>query len=248
MVRKNLLIAGFASVVTAITSAATAQDGFGGSLQLFSGTGDAAWIAGEDGAATWLDDGYQFTGSDSSSGWNVNWDMLASSGAGGSITLNFTVTNLSSTTQSFFLFATQEIDALESTLAGGSIAGTFTDLNGDGVTVSSTGGNSIYTGFYDATSFDPFDGTVIGTLLDDATASAGSFLSGNYDAAAFGDFPIIPGQVAGNVDFNFGIALRFDVSAGDTAAFTSSMAVAVPGPGVVALMGLAGMHRRRRRD
>ena len=100
----------------------------------------------------------------------------------------------------------------------------------------------------DATAFDPFDGTVIATLLDDTTASAGSFLSGNYDAAAFGDFPVIPGQAAGSVDFNFGIALRFDVSAGDTAAFTSSMAVAVPGPGALALMGLVGMHRRRRRD
>lgn len=248
MVREKRFVVGFASAVTIITSAATAQDGFGGSLQLFSGTSDAAWIAGEDGATVWLDDGYQFTGSDSSSGWNVNWDMLASSGVGGSLTLNFTVTNLSATTQSFFLFATQEIDPLDSTLAGGSIAGTFTDLNGNGVTVSSTDADAIYTGFYDATSFDPFDGTVIATLLEDTTASAGSFLSGNYDAEAFGDFPVIPGQAAGSVDFNFGIALRFDVSAGDTAAFTSSMAVAVPGPGALALLGLAGTHRRRRRD
>ena len=81
------------------------------------------------------------------------------------------------------------------------------------------------------TTFDPFDGTVIATMLDDTTASAGSFLSGNYDAESFGDFPVIPGEAAGNVDFNFGIALRFDVSAGDTAAFTSSMVVAVPAPG-----------------
>jgi MYXO-CTERM domain-containing protein len=248
VVREIFFVAGLLSAATVIPSNAMAQNGFGGSLQLFSGTGDAAWVAGEDGATEWLDDGYRFTGSDSSGGWNVNWDMLGASGMNDSITLNFTVTNLSSTTQTFFLFATQEIDALESTLAGGSIAGSFTDLNGDGVTVSSVAGDSIFTGFYDATAFDPFDGTVIATLLDDTTASAGSFLSGNYDAAAFGDFPVIPGQVAGSVDFNFGIGLRFDVSAGDTAAFTSSMAVGVPGPGALALMGLAGMHRRRRRD
>ena len=248
VVHGSIFGVGLLSAITVVAGTAAGQNGFGGSIQLFSDTGDAAWIAGEDGATEWLDGGYQFSGSDSSSGWNVNWDMLGASGVNDSLTLNFTVTNLSSTTQTFFLFATQEIDALESTLAGGSIAGSFTDLNGDGVTVSSVAGDSIYTGFYDATAFDPFDGTVIATLLDDTTASAGSFLSGNYDAAAFGDFPVIPGQAAGNVDFNFGIALRFDVSAGDTAAFTSSMAVAVPGPGALALMGLVGMHCRRRRD
>ena len=248
MVHGSIFWSGLASAVTVVTGTAAGQNGFGGSLQLFSDTGDAAWIAGEHGATEWLDDGYQFSGSDSSSGWNVNWDMLGASGANDSLTLNFTVTNLSSTTQTFFLFATQEIEALESTLAGGSIAGTFTDLNGDGVTVSSSGGDSIFTGFYDATTFDPFDGTVIATMLDDTTASAGSFLSGNYDAESFGDFPVIPSEAAGNVDFNFGIALRFDVSAGDTAAFTSSMVVAVPAPGALALLGLGGIQRRRRRN
>ena len=72
---------GLVSAVTVVAGTAAGQNGFGGSIQLFSDTGDAAWIAGEDGATEWLDGGYQFSGSDSSSGWNVNWDMLGASPA-----------------------------------------------------------------------------------------------------------------------------------------------------------------------
>ena len=248
VVREHHFIAGLASALVIVASSVSAQSGPAASLQLVSDTGGGFWTVGSDGMTEWVDGGYQFSGSDSSDGWNVNWNMLGASGVNDSITLNFTVTNLSSTTQTFFLFATQEIDALDATFAGGSIAGSFTDLNGDGVTVTAVDDDAIFTGFYDASDFDPFDGTVVGTLLDGAVGSAGTFLSGNFDGEAFGDFPVIPGAASGSVDFNFGIALRFDVSAGDTAAFTSGMAVsAIPAPASLALAGLGGLGRRRRR-
>jgi len=95
---------------------------------------------------------------------------------------------------------------------------------------------------------DPLtDGTIVGTLLDGQQGSASGFGSGNFLSESFGNVPSIPGANGPAIDSNFGVLLAFDLSAGDTAAFTTSMAIATPAPGALAMFGIAGLSRRRRR-
>lgn len=255
MARKTHLrvLGGIFSAMLISTTPAVAQDGLGGSVGLYSDSGSSTWATTEIGETNWTEDGYHFSGSDISNGWSVNWSMRSSSSSisAQSLILNFTVTNTSALEQTFFLFATDLLASpmMESSLVGGSVSGTYTDLNGDGVLVSAPDAGSIYTAFVDATTVDPFDGMVVGTLLDGATGSAGNFLSGNFEGSSFGDFPTIPGQMGPEALLNYGMILEFTVSAGDTVGLTSSMAIAAPAPGALALLGLAGVcGRRRRRD
>lgn len=231
-----------------IVSGASAQSS-GGSIQLETQGQTMRWDTGLDGSTEWASDGYSFTGGEFGSGWGINWEMLASTATAQSLLANFTVMNLSSETQTFTLFITDSVAEIygDGSLVGGSVAGTYTDLNANGVSISSVDGGAIYTAFVDATEIDPFDGTVVGSLLDDASGSAGLFQSGTFGESAFGDFPVLPGQSIGGADTNYGFAIEFTLSAGDTAGFTASMAIATPAPGAVALLGVSGLIGRRRR-
>jgi hypothetical protein len=235
--------------ISVVSSFAAAQELPGGSIGLMTQGQSLDWEAGLDGQFSWTNDGYNFAGSDSGSGWAMQWNMLASGTASAeSIVTSFTVINTGSTTETFYLHYQQAImgDYATGSLVGGSIAGTFTDLNGDGVTVSALSGGSIYSALVDST--NPLtDGTIVGTLLDGQQGSASGFGSGNFLSESFGNVPSIPGANGPAIDSNFGVLLAFDLSAGDTAAFTTSMAIATPAPGVLALFGIAGLSRRRRR-
>ena len=235
--------------IGAISISASAQDLPGGSIKLLTQDQAMSWQAGVDGDLNWTEDGYNFSGNDTGSGWAVQWDMLASGAAGESIVSNITVMNTSTTSSTFYIQIAKDIDGIYSSgsLVGGSVSGSFTDLNGNGVTVSSLSGGSIYSAFVDGSASDIFDGTNVGTLLNDASGSAISFFSGTFAGESFGDFPTIPGAVGPVIDTNFGILLGFELTAGDTAAFTSSMAIATPAPGVLALFSIAGISGRRRR-
>lgn len=232
----------------AVASGASAQS-TGGFIQLETQGQSMRWDTGVDGATEWNSDGYAFTGNDFGVGWGINWEMLASTATAQSLLANFTVMNLSSETQTFTLFLTDSVAETygAGSLVGGSVAGTYTDLNANSVSISSVDGGSIYTAFVDATEVDPFDGTVVGNLLDNASGTAGLFQSGTFGESAFGDFPILPGQSFGGADTNYGFAIEFTLSAGDTAGFTASMAIATPAPGAVALLGVSGLFGRRRR-
>ena len=234
--------------MVSIAVSANAQS-TGGSIRLSTSSESMTWTAGVDGTTNWSDAGYEFSGSDLGTGWGINWDMLAGTAAAQSILGNITVTNTSAETQTFHLFVTDAVamDYGAGSLVGGSIAGTFTDLNGNGVTVTSIDGGSIYTAFVDATETDPFNGTVVGNLLDDASGSAGTFLSGTFGESAFGDAPVLPSEVIDGASINYGFMIEFTLSAGDTAGFTASMAIATPAPGALAVFGLGGLARRRRR-
>jgi MYXO-CTERM domain-containing protein len=249
---RNYLLGGSISAFSAFLISSTtvlAENNLGGSIGLFTETGSSTWTTDEYGETDWTESGYSFSGSDVSAGWSVNWTMLSGSTSSQNLNLNFTVTNTSALEQTFYLFATDLLNSpiMGSSLVGGSVSGTYTDLNGDGVMVSALESGSIYTAFIDASSFDPFDGIVVGTLLDEASGSAGNFLTGTFAGSAFGDFPTIPGQVGPEALLNYGMLLQFTVSAGDTVGLTSSMAIAAPAPGAVALLGLAGLCGRRRR-
>jgi hypothetical protein len=178
------------------------------------------------------------------SGFSLSWGLLVNPDP--FIVGNLVVTNTSGATQTFFLDVSLPINvALQSSLVGGSVTGTVTDLTGDGATVSSipTGG-PIYTALTDVNP-DFSGGNVAGTLLAGASASAGAFQSSTIGPAEFGG--PIPAQPYGAVTTNIAIRLQFTLTAGDSASFTS-LFVVVPAPGAlaVAAFGLVGGSRRRR--
>lgn len=152
----------------------------------------------------------------------------------------FSVTNNTAGTQSFVVTVTlpSAISFGPPSLIRGSIQGGATDNNFNGVTLSNTGSTSIYDGL--------IDGVSVRTLFDDPTTATGPG-SVSLGAASFG----IPVQESVFVATTTSIALtlRFDLSAGDSASFTSVFDVQpVPEPGTALLMGLglAGLAARRR--
>ncbi len=236
--------------VASSANAQSAGQNTGGSIRLSTGTHSTTWTAGIDGTTNWASDGYDFSGSGLGSGWSINWDMLVGTESAQNIIGNFTVINTSASTQTFYLFITDSV-ATEygaGSVVGGSIAGTYTDLNGNGVAVSAVDGGAIYSAFVDATELDPFNGTVVGSLLGGSSGSAGTFLSGTFGEAAFGEAPSLPSEVIGGAAINFGFMIEFTLSAGDSAGFTASMAIATPAPAALAVFGLGGLARTRRRD
>lgn len=181
-------------------------------------------------------------------GYNLSWGLLVNPDP--FIVGNIVVTNTSNATQTFFLEVTLPINvALATSVIGGSVTGTVTDLNGDGATVaaalSPTGApGAIYQAFTDVAP-DFSTGNLAGSLLVGASASAGSFLSQTIGPDSFGS--PIPSLPYGAVSQNIAIRLAFTLTAGDSASFTS-LFVVVPAPGAMAVAALgliAGRGRRR---
>jgi PEP-CTERM motif-containing protein len=136
-----------------------------------------------------------------------------------------------------------------SSLTGGSIQGGVQDNDGDGATVATIPGGSLYRAL--------IDGATYQTLYDAPQSfSAGSFLSGNIPNLAFG--APIPSQAGPAVNTSIGLVLSFSLSPHDSASITSNFVVqpptvdsTTPEPGTGALFGLGllalGMRSRRTR-
>lgn len=221
-----------------------------GALKLNFGSETFGWLVGEDGTTEYTDNGYTFSGHDMGSGWSIDWNVMASgSDILTSIVSSLNVMNLSSTEQTFTIYFSDLIP-LSSTgsLVGGSIGGMVVDLNGNGATLSAASPtDAIYTGFVDATAFDPLAANVVASLLEGQSITAGSFLAESFESESFGQFPTIPGQIGPEINSNVGFGLSFTLSAGDTAGFSAAFVAQIPAPGAAGLLGLATMIGRRRR-
>lgn len=182
---------------------------------------------------------YNFNGGTSLQGFSLAWSMQIGPQPE-FVVANFVVTNVSAITQTFVLEVTVPIvNPLASSLIGGSVQGTVTDLNGNGATVASNSPAPIYSAL--------IDGSTVATLLNDPfSTSAGNFESANIGPAEFGG-PVIPSQPGPAVANTIGIRLEFTLTAGDSASFTSIFVVAVPGPGGLAILAFAGVVTRGRR-
>ncbi len=154
------------------------------------------------------------------------------------------VTNLFSTAQQITLLFTLPITPIPgATLSGGSFRGTVTDNNGDGATLSTGTGSALYTAL--------IDGVDTNSLYPDppgASFVAGNFLSENIPTATFGS--PIPSELGGPALASIGIRLDFNLSAFDSASFTSNHVVEpVPEPqtGALVALGLLVLAAKRRR-
>lgn len=213
-----------------------------------SGSNSRTYSAGEIGGS-WANTNrtYGFAGStgaltDSLDGLAVSWNLLVNSDP--FIVGNISVMNTGTTTREFFLNVVLPKGSVSSHhYVGGSVTGTVTDLNGNGAILSSIGDSGLFTAFTD---FGTANRATAGSLLSSTTITAGAFLSSSLGPAGFGD--PIPSQLHGAVAENIAMQFRFSLTAGDSASFTSIFVVeAIPAPGALALMGLAGLRNRRRR-
>ncbi len=177
--------------------------------------------------------------------WNLGWSMLVNPDP--FVIANLVVTNTSAVTQTFILSVLMPLGSPVGPFSfiGGSVTGSVTDNNGNGATLAAVAGDSVYSAIV--------DNVVAGTLLPAPfSKTVGNFQSGVVGPAAFGDAGPggIPSQFYIAASTNIGITLKFTLTAGDSASFTSIFAIEandVPGPGGLALLGLAGFVGSRRR-
>ncbi|MEC9374251.1 MAG: hypothetical protein VYC34_10425 [Planctomycetota bacterium] len=183
---------------------------------------------------------YNFDGAWQNSDFMVDWDINAN--ADPFIIANTVLTNISNATQNFTVMAMIPIfpAVTPSSVVGGSIQGGLT-ADGDGGTLSSVGNSPIYRAMVDG----GFLGAP-GELFINRSISAGAFGSDSFDPSeSFGDpIPSAPGPAVLN---SIGIRLDFTLTPGDQASFTSVFVVEIPGPGALALFGVAGLAVSRRR-
>ena len=160
------------------------------------------------------------------------------------------VTNTSSVTQTFIINVTLPIAPAfgPPSLIQGSISGSLTDTSSatgfgtvGSATLAAASGGSVYTGL--------IDGSGVRTLLDDPF-SVGVAVANGSAVIGPADFGIPVRESIAVATTDIGIELRFELSAGDSASFTSVFdVIPVPEPGTASLLslGLVLIAARRRR-
>ena len=161
------------------------------------------------------------------------------------VTNNLVLTNMMATNQTFVITQLIGISPAitPNSLTSGSIAGSITDLNNNGATLTTTNLTAMYTSMIDGSPFT--------TLLNDpfnVTAVAGGSQAFPLTGANFGlPGPSFPGPAANST---IGIQLSFTLTPGDSVSFTSNFHV-VPIPAAVwlfgsGLLGLFVVGRKRK--
>lgn len=171
-------------------------------------------------------------------GYSLSWDVNAK--ADPFITGSFVFVNTSGADISFDLLVTLPVNpaVLPTSLMGGSVAGGLT-TDFDGGTLSSFGSDPVWSALV--------DGNVVATLLDDPFAVTNmGFGSVGIAPEAFG-MPI-PSMAGPAVNDTIGIRLKFVLSSGDQASFSTVFIVEpIPAPAGLAVLGMVGLLGGRRR-
>jgi hypothetical protein len=160
------------------------------------------------------------------------------------VTANTVVTNTTGMTQDFVL---EVILPISHTVGPpvrmrGSIVGGVTDSGSGSATVGFVVGNALYSAM--------IDNTIVRTLNDALPVTAtGAFNSASIGPDRFG-FPTLEVLTNTTATTNIAIRLRFSLTAGDSASFTSVFSI-IPEPSTAmllgfGLLGLLAAGRRRR--
>jgi hypothetical protein len=195
------------------------------------------------GAATSSAGVYNYVGSGLGVGHITTWNFNATNSTETSpvfVSGNFTFTNTSNATQAYDVLVTLfTTPAGTSSLLGGSVAAGLT-ADFDGGTFTSMPNTPVW--------MASVDGNTVGSLLPaPISVTAGAFESKAVGSGAFG-MPI-PSQAGPALGNTMSIRLRFNLTAGDQASFTSVFVLeVVPAPAAgLAMFGLVGLTGRRRR-
>ena len=235
-------------IISAATIACTQRSAWAGDvgapqMQIYLGVNDGPLTpytpdVSDNGNGTYNYNGYYY-----GEGWELDFSALGDPDPFVSNVVG--LTNNSGVTNNYtFIVVMPSMSIAGGTVIGGSIGGSVTDSNNDGVaTLASVGSNAIYTG-----QMDGLD--VAGaTLFNSPFTSTPVPFAGGTSSLGTADFglpgPTFPGPaLVGSI----GIKLNFSLTAGDSAAITSFFNVQpVPAPAALALFGLAGLARSRRR-
>ncbi len=173
--------------------------------------------------------------------WNLTWDMTVDTDP--FVNGVFGLTNVSGMTQTFILNVTLPIapPVTPSSLIGGSVGGSVTDVNGGGGTVANAGAAPLFDGLIDGVSALP--------IITAPFSFSAPFPGGtaNIPATNVGlPGPTIPGPAALST---IGINHTFTLTPGDTVSLTSFFQVVIPEPASLGLLAcgsvLIGLRRRR---
>jgi hypothetical protein len=184
---------------------------------------------------------FDYDGVQNTANWSLSWDLNLDpdpflNGA-------FAVTNNTGSTQAYILTVILPIAPAipGGTLVGGSIGGSVTDANFNGV-ATLTAGTALFDGI--------IDGTTVLSITPAGGPWSAPFAGGTTSIPATNvglPGPTIPAIAAAN---NIAIRLQFSLTAGDTASFTSFFVVEpIPEPATALLfaLGLGGLTFAGRR-
>ena len=230
-----------------------------GGLLLVSASASAGFEDGPDLSVGWIVDGtsysgtlvatdlggglYSYAATTSDTGFSIDWVMTVNNnGANGGFQLlgsTIGVTNLLGSDSEFALSILMPTNFGDGqALYGGSVSGTLTGDGEGGLLAGLGGGSSLWSA--------SVDGTTIAQLIEDPfQITTDPFGSAAIPAAAFGE--PIPSLEGVSPLTSMGVDLDFLLGGGDTVAITSTFVGQIPTPATLALFGIAGFKRRRRR-
>jgi len=176
--------------------------------------------------------------------FEINWSFLVTdNGADGGFEIlasTLGITNTGDADSVFGLDIILPVDlGVGNAFYGGSIGGSITGGEFGGLLSTVDGNTALWTAMV--------DGNFLASLVDAPfELTSGAFGSADLEGASFGD--PIPSLEAAAAQESMSLHLDFVLGAGTTFAVTSNYVAQIPAPAGLALLGVAGLARRRRRD
>ncbi len=171
---------------------------------------------------------------DNNGAWGLSWNLNGKPDP--LLSGNVTVENFTNDTINFALTVILPTISLPDTLIGGSASIGLTTDSGGG-TLGTVDDNPLWTVL--------MDGVAVESLFDAPYSLSNAGLGSVGDAQAFG-MPI-PSQDGPALNSDIAIRIEFSLTGNDQFSITSVFAALIPGPGALALFGMAGLAGRRRR-
>jgi MYXO-CTERM domain-containing protein len=187
---------------------------------------------------------YEYSALTVGDGYEINWSFLVTdNGASGGFEIlasTLGVTNTSETDSTFGLDILLPVNlGIGTAFYGGSLGGSITGAAYGGYLATVDDNTAMWTAMVDGAFL-----ANLGVAPFELTSAA--FGSADLAAESFGD--PIPSLEYAAAQESMSLHLDFILGAGTTFALTSNYVAQVPAPAGLALLGVAGLARRRRRD